>query len=162
MAGWRESGGLGIFCGRKNLLGRAVFQLFRRKIMGKVLESRFFSSFEKVWEKLSHKNAIKMTWGVIFKMGKISGGFWPFLAGKRAVSDSELLVTLFVTNSPLNYCHSWNKNCHLWPRFQRPRQLNQTISWKVFKAKVFCIFTKNWFQQPSSSFGNRKSRFLAA
>ena len=27
-------------------------------------------------------------------MGKIGGGFWTFLAGKRAVSDSELLVTL--------------------------------------------------------------------
>ena len=28
-------------------------------------------------------------------MGKIGGGFWPFLAGKRAGSDSEVLATLF-------------------------------------------------------------------
>ena len=27
-------------------------------------------------------------------MGKIGGGFWPFLAGKRAGSDSEVLATL--------------------------------------------------------------------
>ena len=31
------------------------------------------------------------------KMGKISGGFWPFLAGKRAVSVSEHLETLNLT-----------------------------------------------------------------
>ena len=35
-----------------------------------------------------------MTWGVIFLMGKIGGGFWPFLAGERAGSDSEVLATL--------------------------------------------------------------------
>ena len=29
-------------------------------------------------------------------MGKIGGGFWPFLAGKRAGSDSEVLATLSV------------------------------------------------------------------
>ena len=42
-----------------------------------------------------------MTGGVIFLMGKIGGGFWPFLAGKRAGSDSEVLATLisrFVKN----------------------------------------------------------------
>ena len=33
-------------------------------------------------------------------MGNISGGFWPFLAGKWAVSDSELLVTLFELCTP--------------------------------------------------------------
>ena len=27
-------------------------------------------------------------------MWKIGGGFWPFLAGKRAGSDSEVLATL--------------------------------------------------------------------
>ena len=35
-----------------------------------------------------------MVWGVIFLRGEIGGGFWPFLAGKRAVSDSEHLATL--------------------------------------------------------------------
>ena len=44
--------------------------------------------------KLSHKNAIKIAWGVIFGEEKNGGGFWPFWAGKRAVSDSKLLVTL--------------------------------------------------------------------
>ena len=47
-----------------------------------------------LWEKLSHKNAIKVVWGSFFGRKKNGGGFWPFLAGKRAVSDSELLETL--------------------------------------------------------------------
>ena len=31
-------------------------------------------------------------------MGKIGGGFWPFLAGKRAGSDSEVLATLYAAS----------------------------------------------------------------
>ena len=43
-----------------------------------------------------------MTGGVIFLMGKIGGGFWPFLAGKRAGSDSEVLATLNAWRDSLN------------------------------------------------------------
>ena len=49
-----------------------------------------------LWEKLPHKNTIKMTGGGTFLMGKIGGGFGPFLAGKMAGFDSELLHTLHV------------------------------------------------------------------
>ena len=47
-----------------------------------------------IWEKLSHKNAIKMAWGSFFLEEKSGGGFDFFWRGKRAVSDSELLGTL--------------------------------------------------------------------
>ena len=50
------------------------------------------------WEKLPHKNTIKMIGGSVFLMWKIGGGFWPFLAGKRAGSDSEVLATLLHSN----------------------------------------------------------------
>ena len=43
----------------------------------------------------------------------------------------------------LNICQSRKKNGHLLPIFQRPRQLNHTITELVFKAKVFWIFVKN-------------------
>ena len=35
-------------------------------------------------------------------MGKIGGGFWPFLAGKRAGSDSEVLATLNLIHEVIN------------------------------------------------------------
>ena len=40
-----------------------------------------------------------MTGGVIFLMGKIGGGFWSFLAEKRAGSDSEVLATLTIQSN---------------------------------------------------------------
>ena len=51
------------------------------------------------------------------KMGKISGGFWPFLAGKRAVSDSELLVTLNhyqIQNADRSNIKTCSKNWKKW------------------------------------------------
>ena len=91
---WRVSGGLGLYCGGKNILGRVVFQLFGRKFLGNYIRLNFLCSFQLVLKKLSHKNAIKMTWGVIFWEKKMWWRFQLFLAGKGAVSDLELLETL--------------------------------------------------------------------
>ena len=66
-----------------------------------------FCSFEFFWENLLHKNAMKITRGVIFVLEnyqivvffkkKIWGAFWRFLAWKGALPDSELLETLNVS-----------------------------------------------------------------
>ena len=61
-----------------------------------------------------------------------------------------------------NICQTWKKKGHLWPIFQRTRQLNRTISEKVSKAKLSLNFMKSWFQQPSTSLKYRKSRLLDA
>ena len=70
-----------------------------------------FRSFEFFWEKLSHKNAMKITRGVIFVLEnyqivvffkkKIWGAFWRFLAWKGALPDSELLETLYAARQKI-------------------------------------------------------------
>ena len=42
---WRVSGGLGLYCGGKNILGRVVFQLFGRKFLGNYIRLNFLCSF---------------------------------------------------------------------------------------------------------------------
>ena len=42
---WRVSGGLGLYCGGKNILGRVVFQLFGRKFLGNYIRLHFFLQF---------------------------------------------------------------------------------------------------------------------
>ena len=114
MATSSRSGYFGMPCGAKKNLGRVE----------KFEKTRFFQYFYwrileiywnlKFWKKLSHKNAIKMIWGVLFLLPsrKISqtvaplikivalfwqdfgATFWRFLAQKVAPSDSKHLASL--------------------------------------------------------------------
>ena len=109
-----RSGYFGMPCGAKKNLGRVE----------KFEKTRFFQYFYwrileiywnlKFWKKLSHKNAIKMIWGVLFLLPsrKISqtvaplikivaliwqdfgATFWRFLTQKVAPSDSKHLASL--------------------------------------------------------------------
>ena len=101
---WRQN----FFGAGRKILKNKIFPVLVLKNLGKILELE-------IWEKLSHKNAIKMAWWVIFNFvqmekvsncgafdqncggfeKKIGGAFWRFLAQKGAVPDSEPLETLF-------------------------------------------------------------------
>ena len=76
--------------------------------------------------------------------------------------QAQEFVMFFVFILSQNICQTGKKNGHLLTIFQRSRQLNQAISEEAFKAKVFCIFTKNLFLQTASFFEKRKLQFLAA